>query len=310
PIGSMGVGVHQPEGCGHPGHYVTLNADVINNAHNIEELHNIGRSLVAGWSRYRWGVFEERGYDGHDRFPAHHVRDTKPTMTSCLPPNATGHWENSFGECDSDDIGNCRWKPDEMQQLNSSLLSHIGIPKIWGFCDKASHDPESPTPQNLLCEGRSSWEIMQEHPDFSPPQTEVPAHSSTTSRTIDRTTIPITVRNPVIGGNDNKASHSGISPVRNNWGILKNPNVNLESQLTFTSSSTTTTSRTVQNKSMQLENVFNNSEEVTESIGTIEENISQKTPENLNGTSKILYLNDVPKYKPNDNNNDNNTSKA
>lgn len=36
-----------------------------------------------------------------------------------------------------------------------------------GFCDATTHDPDSPTPHNLLCEAKSVWEVMRRHPDFS-----------------------------------------------------------------------------------------------------------------------------------------------
>ncbi|CAL4060512.1 unnamed protein product, partial [Meganyctiphanes norvegica] len=89
PEGSAGVGVHQPQGCGQPGHHISIHPQELSHATNYEVL---GRSLTASWARYRWGVFEERGYGGHPQFPASHMQDAEPTPTSCTPIALKGVW--------------------------------------------------------------------------------------------------------------------------------------------------------------------------------------------------------------------------
>lgn len=44
--------------------------------------------------------------------------------------------------------------------------------KIVDFCDEdvarsERHDREAPNKHNRLCDSRSNWEIMREHPDFN-----------------------------------------------------------------------------------------------------------------------------------------------
>lgn len=35
------------------------------------------------------------------------------------------------------------------------------------FCNASTHDPSAPTKHNQLCGGRSVWEVLETHPDFS-----------------------------------------------------------------------------------------------------------------------------------------------
>lgn len=34
------------------------------------------------------------------------------------------------------------------------------------FCTNETHNPWAPTPQNVMCGGRSVWEVLEAHPDF------------------------------------------------------------------------------------------------------------------------------------------------
>ncbi|KAF2355840.1 Calcium-activated chloride channel N-terminal [Trinorchestia longiramus] len=95
----------------------------------------IGRSLVAGWARYRWGVFEERGYLGDPLFP--------PSLPCQLHPK------------------NCTFSPV------SSMMQAITTNQKVKFCNVENHDHESRTLQNLACSGRSVSEVIQHHNDLA-----------------------------------------------------------------------------------------------------------------------------------------------
>ncbi|CAL4151807.1 unnamed protein product [Meganyctiphanes norvegica] len=176
PEESVGIGVHQPEGCGRPGGYITLDAhsldtqpfggqfldadimdftDLDNLSIDASKFHQnlqnnlelgikiIGRSLVAGWARYRWGVFEERGYEGNNRFPVTYDSDDQLVDTVY-----------------SDDY-------TTINHNKSNLLHRVDMGNSVEFSDVHTFKSESLTPQNLLCYGRSAWEIMEEHIDFT-----------------------------------------------------------------------------------------------------------------------------------------------
>ncbi|KAK4328832.1 hypothetical protein Pmani_000774 [Petrolisthes manimaculis] len=171
PEGSLGVSVDQPQGCGKPGDHITLDAHLLQEL-DQNDLHTLGRSLVSGWARYRWGVFEERGYKGHLRHPPAHLQDDTLLPTSCSNAPTKGHWtsKKGSGKCGDDpehDTEDCIWVPDSSAQVNTSLLYRTNLPQISKFCDATNHDPDSPTPHNLLCEARSVWEVMRQHSDFA-----------------------------------------------------------------------------------------------------------------------------------------------
>nr|XP_045591844.1 calcium-activated chloride channel regulator 1-like [Procambarus clarkii] len=182
PEGSMGVGVAQPEGCGRGGQYITLDADLLQDLQH-DDLHTLGGSLVGGWARYRWGVFEERGYDAHPRYPSAHIKEGSVTPTACTPTPTPGRWTPRIGsgECEEgadDGVTGCVWLPDDTHHLNTSLLYRSDLPQMWGFCDYGSHDEDAPTPHNLLCEAASVWEVILQHPDMRQPPPHTTPHST------------------------------------------------------------------------------------------------------------------------------------
>ncbi|XP_068231070.1 calcium-activated chloride channel regulator 1-like [Palaemon carinicauda] len=169
PEGSMGVSVSQPEGCGRPGQYISLDPDVLVDL-DSKEMDTLGRSLLGSWARYRWGVFEERGYESHPKYPAVHSIDDAPVPTTCTTAPTKGRWEPKIGssECNAtEELKDCHWIPDTSSHVNTSLMYRVNLPEMWGFCDSSNHDPDAPTPHNLLCGADSVWDVMNKHPDFS-----------------------------------------------------------------------------------------------------------------------------------------------
>lgn len=169
PEGSIGVSVSQPEGCGRPGQYISLDPDVLVDL-DSKEMETLGRSLLGSWARYRWGVFEERGYTAHPKYPAIHTIDDAPVPTTCTTAPTKGHWEPKKGssECNAtEELKDCHWIPDKWSHVNTSIMYRVNLPEMWGFCDSSNHDPDAPTPHNLLCGADSVWDVMNRHRDFS-----------------------------------------------------------------------------------------------------------------------------------------------
>lgn len=52
---------------------------------------------MGAWARYRWGVFEERGYEGDPKFPVAHMMDDVPKPTSCTNEPTEGQWISRKG---------------------------------------------------------------------------------------------------------------------------------------------------------------------------------------------------------------------
>ncbi|XP_071542308.1 uncharacterized protein [Panulirus ornatus] len=173
PEGNVGVHVSQPEGCTRPGQHIILDPHILHSLHQDHHLlHTLGASLVAAWARYRWGVFEERGYQHHPRYPSAYLHDHNLRPTACTThhthtPHSTTTTTKWSGECGEDDDISCTWFPHTTAVVNTSLLYRSDLPQMWGFCDDSSHNADAPTPHNLLCGARSVWHVMNQHPDFA-----------------------------------------------------------------------------------------------------------------------------------------------
>lgn len=152
--------------CGRPGKYIHIPEKFI-----LPTLRHVrldqARSIVHEWAKYRWGVFDERGYPSDPLYPTFHrssLLQWTPTVCSNRPVagvvSPTG--------CKPGD-GDCTFVPFQNgsnSAVISSLMSIKQLPQIRKFCDSTNHVNDSPTKQNLLCAGRSVWDVMQHHNDF------------------------------------------------------------------------------------------------------------------------------------------------
>ncbi|XP_064104872.1 calcium-activated chloride channel regulator 1-like [Macrobrachium nipponense] len=117
----------QSEGCGRQGDYIQMGGDLLRATTNNTYVH-AARLLVAEWVKFRWGVFEEKGYPGDPLYPPK-FRD--PVNFSMRP--------------------------------NSCYTQEI-IPAP--FCTTDAHIPEAPTKHNAQCIGRPAWDIIKMSQDF------------------------------------------------------------------------------------------------------------------------------------------------
>ena len=118
----------QSQGCGKPGDNIQLGADMLSAASNDTHAFT-ARLLLAEWTKFRWGVFEEHGHYGDTLYPPL-FRDPN---THRLRPN----------ECSD---------PTRPQEP---------------FCSSEQHLPEAPTKHNALCGGRPAWDIIMQSQDFA-----------------------------------------------------------------------------------------------------------------------------------------------
>ncbi|CAL4109505.1 unnamed protein product, partial [Meganyctiphanes norvegica] len=75
----------QSQGCGKSGDYIQLGGNLLCGTTN-ESYHQAASQLLGEWAKFRWGVFDERGYEKDPLFPAT-FRDpssNEPRPTSCL----------------------------------------------------------------------------------------------------------------------------------------------------------------------------------------------------------------------------------
>ncbi|CAL4157940.1 unnamed protein product, partial [Meganyctiphanes norvegica] len=116
--------VQQSQGCGHPGDFIQMGADILMDKENGTHILT-AHSLVSQWAKFRWGVFDEQGYEGDILYPSTFLdpEDGSIRSNTCMDKD-----EESF------------------------------------FCKTS--EPGAHTKQNVLCQGRSAWEIIMESEDF------------------------------------------------------------------------------------------------------------------------------------------------
>ncbi|CAL4122486.1 unnamed protein product [Meganyctiphanes norvegica] len=117
--------VQQSQGCGRPGDFIQMGTELMKSTNNASYVHN-AQNLMAQWVKYRWGVFDDHGYEGDALYPSG-FRDPK-----------TGNPRQNYCE------------------------NKGGAP----FCSKEEHISQAPTKQNSQCHGRAVWDIIMESTDF------------------------------------------------------------------------------------------------------------------------------------------------
>ena len=173
--------------CGDPGDHIHLTPWYVNHFQDQAEV-LYGRAekvMVHQWAKVRWGVYEEYGYPGDEKFPMFYLKTlwTSSGQTEVVKPNFCSNKELSGvsfdletgGECSTDPLtgrpdSNCYFLPDQANTANSSYMALPFLESITDFCDSSEdllHLDDIPTKQNLFCDGRSPWSVILENEDFA-----------------------------------------------------------------------------------------------------------------------------------------------
>ncbi|XP_023221389.1 calcium-activated chloride channel regulator 2-like [Centruroides sculpturatus] len=136
---------------------------------NDDNTQEEARKLVFEWAKYRYGIFNEHGFPGDERYPEFYgiPGDSKPRVTSCLNwdieivnNSCLPKVDNSTGKLDKD----C---PPEVESLVGRRSSFMYSPQLEELCGlNQNHDARAPTKHNTLCKERSIWEVIMQHEDF------------------------------------------------------------------------------------------------------------------------------------------------
>ncbi|GIX67627.1 calcium-activated chloride channel regulator 2 [Caerostris extrusa] len=148
-----------------------------------DELMSDGKLLAREWLKYRYGVFDENGFEDDSMYPDYYRIPGSPDIrvTECTSPEVQYYFKNpATGENCSMDIpaeyGICRVHPDpeSTDNVTSSLMYfHEELPNMEHVCGKNhSHKDNHPSKQNTLCSGSSIWKVLKSSSDI--PDTEDP----------------------------------------------------------------------------------------------------------------------------------------
>lgn len=175
------------EGCGKQAAFIHFSSEFLTRNITRDYYGDIGRLLIHEWGHYRWGLFNE--YPDETADPTSEEFFYSPSENEFKATRCSSDWESenlvfdnatrSYREC----VGNqsvgyedgCFSVPTSNQTnvTGSIMYGYTHIEQITQFCDNDETDPsnyhvtEAPNKHNRLCDTRSSWEIMRQHPDFS-----------------------------------------------------------------------------------------------------------------------------------------------
>jgi len=174
--------------CGDSGDFTHLTPWFVNN-HDGNATDVFGRTekiLVHEWAKLRWGVFEEYGYPGDEKFPMFYYKSTwgpngqqdvmKPNFCTSIEVSGSSIDVSTGGDCTNDPSTGlpnekCYFIPNPENQVVSSYMALPFLESVTDFCDDTSedriHHMEIPTKHNLYCDGKSSWAVISENEDFA-----------------------------------------------------------------------------------------------------------------------------------------------
>ncbi|KAG8191063.1 hypothetical protein JTE90_008377 [Oedothorax gibbosus] len=169
-------------GCGVPGRRLTVPVGFLDES--TEEDFPKEQLLAREWLKFRYGVFDENGFDGDDMYPLYYniPGTTEARITECTDPEVEYDFRDTDGNNCSLEIPfasstNCEIHPKEISQNTTSSLMyyHKELTNMMYVCGKEhNHLDSTPNKQNVLCSGQSIWEILEKSGDFNETKSKDP----------------------------------------------------------------------------------------------------------------------------------------
>lgn len=188
----------QPGECGEPGEYIHLTPEFLlrpndtndNDGYLADEpagfqaFGDLGRVLVHEWAHLRYGTFDEHGYQNDEQSPPFYMSDQGMIHPTSCTEDLRGWLLNSGGDpcvlnVDGLPDANCLFYPttellgndtDSYVKKKASVMYMPALEIADGFCDDDSedrrHNAFAPSKHNLMCQGRSTWDVVSKHADF------------------------------------------------------------------------------------------------------------------------------------------------
>jgi calcium-activated chloride channel regulator 4 len=175
--------------CGELGYYMHLTPDYLLDSNVASKYGPYDKLLVHEWAHLRYGVYDEYPVgENAPHFYAAAGGKVEGTRCSKSLPGSMYNSETGTHTCNYINglpEPSCRFLDDEnVPDKYGSLMYRQYLDHVEHFCDNDAnddltlHNAEAPTQQNLLCQGRSVWEVLRAHPDFAdganPPDNELP----------------------------------------------------------------------------------------------------------------------------------------
>ena len=173
PIYGASPYTQQSKQCGQPGDFMALPFSFLTKWNQTWETWGDPANLfVHEWVKLRYGTFDEFGYANDPIYPNYFKSRDQifPTGTSNEPIN--GIWVDAYGspDCVSSPTNACYFQPVGTNDHVTCSLGYMHfLPTVNAFCPTSTNGQGrmAPTKQNVLCQGKSSLEIILGHEDFS-----------------------------------------------------------------------------------------------------------------------------------------------
>ncbi|XP_055625136.1 calcium-activated chloride channel regulator 1-like isoform X2 [Toxorhynchites rutilus septentrionalis] len=152
------IWTEQFAGCGEPGDQIYIDTEVLGRD-------TIGRELVREWAKYRYGVFDEIGYDKDPVYPRCYINDEHEVkLTGCSDAPV-----NDQGLCGSPTSAPLPYNISDILDRNArtSIMFAAEAPSVAMFCDEGTHNRYAPSKHNQMCDRRSTLDVILKHPDFA-----------------------------------------------------------------------------------------------------------------------------------------------
>ncbi|XP_075587079.1 uncharacterized protein LOC124499046 isoform X4 [Dermatophagoides farinae] len=136
------------------------------------------RLLAHQWLLYRYGVFNEFGLEDDYNYPVYFAapdggirHDVRPHINSCFQgSNAQFKYSNNCNNATDPNTGrpinpNCDVIPAKNTIQSSFMYAPIAVSE-YRLCNSSTHDYQSPTKHNVLCDYQSIQDVIVKHADF------------------------------------------------------------------------------------------------------------------------------------------------
>ena len=219
PIYGDSAWTQQSGGCGVAGDQIFLSQIALSRA-------SVAQELVREWAKYRYGVFDEIGYQNDEIYPLCYEKERDDEYYQLSQKIVTGC---SDGSLDGSQLCN---KPEATYNLSqvvdpaarASIMYAGDQPHVVMFCDSGTHDRYAPTKHNQLCNRRSTLDVILSHEDFMPKKSK----RSTNFEDVDVKNIGLVNTIPTFSYKKQRltryvlvADESRGATVRESWSFLR-----------------------------------------------------------------------------------------
>ena len=165
----------QSRGCGLKGDHISFPYHFFTNWNVSTEIFGDPAKVFAHeWSKYRYGIFDEFGYENDKLFPHFYKVNGEILPTGSSDTRIKGSWRKELSQaCDPSIDQKCYFVADINDNNGATCsLGYMGfLPNVNRYCTLNQqwgvNQALAPTKHNVLCQAQGAQEVIQAHPDLN-----------------------------------------------------------------------------------------------------------------------------------------------